>query len=74
MEFVRLIEHLTNLIDFEECRARRVAQSEATTKVRNLIVGADVAFLSEHTQCSCEHVCSRRMFLLMNGDDTKAEI
>ena len=74
MELVRLVEHLTNLIYFEECSTRRVTKTEATAKVCNLIVGADVTLLSEHTQCSCEHICSRRMFLLMNGDDTKAEI
>ena len=74
MELVRLIEHLTYLIYFEECCARRVAQSEATTKVCYLIVRTDIALLSEHTQSSCEHVCSRRVFLLMNGDDAEAEV
>lgn len=46
MELVRLVEHLSYLINLKEGSSARVAESEATTQIGNLVVKSDISLLS----------------------------
>lgn len=74
VELIRLVEYLADLIDFQQCSASRIAQSEATAKVSYLVVESDVSLLTKHTQGCYKHIFSRGLFLLMDRNYAIAKI
>ena len=74
MELIRLVEHLSDLVDFEESCARRIAQSKATAQIGNLVVESDIALLAKHSQGCREHIFCRSLLLLVDRNHSIAEI
>ena len=74
MELVRLVEHLSYLINLKEGSSARVAESEATAQIGNFVVKCDISLLSKHAKCCRKHIVRRNLVLLVDGDDTEAQI
>ena len=72
MEFIRLIEHLSNSIDFNKRGASTL--SEATAEIRNLVIKRDISFLPKHSERRHKHVFGTLMLLLIDGNDAITEV
>lgn len=74
VELVRLVEYLAHLVNLKERCASRIAQTEASAKVSNLVVERYVALLAKHAQGSRKHVFGRSLLLLMDRNNAIAEV
>ena len=66
------VKCLSHLVDFNESGATALA--ETTAKVSYLILQVDVALLPQHTNGCRKYELGRKVFFLMNGNNTVTKV